>query len=558
MPLSTILDGVLPVDLGLPEIFEDFRQIQREMADYAIYGPGHSPSRRIAALGAPTGTGKELAAQLIGRMSGAKYVVVTATRTLEDQAASRGYEGLVNVRGRSNYTCHSFDDLYPDDRWTCEEGLEKNCPFYVPTTPDCNYGEWVERAKEAPAVLTNYQYWLSVRARNPGALESERPVGMLICDEAHKAVGELARFLAIWVSNDELYRHVKDQIKERLAESKGREWGLVTAAWNGLLTALWLGVRSERQKIAANYKSEIEAARASQHYRRLQKLEDNVARVVSLSGADAQAGYKANWLWRQTNRGIAFDCIWPGKYTERYLFSGVASVVLMSATLRPKLLSLLSIPATDYWYKEWPRVFPAAESPVYWLPTGRMGHKTDEEEKLRSVAAFDRTFEEWREYKGIVHTNSYKRAEWLQQHSQYGRYMILHESGEANRAAEEYRERRPPVVLVSPSFSTGWDFPEEDVQWAVINKLPYPDRSDPVVLARVADDKDWYDYETMQTLVQTCGRQKRRPGQKSMTVITDDAIRNFRGYARRHASSGFKVLDAPQGEVPRVTSLLPS
>jgi Rad3-related DNA helicase len=221
----------------------------------------------------------------------------------------------------------------------------------------------------------------------------------------------------------------------------------------------------------------------------------------------------------------------------------------MSATLRPKAMQLLGVRPDEYWFREWPRVFPAVNSPVYWVPTGRMGRKAGEEGLAASVARIDEIIAEWGHLKGIVHTPSYKLAEYYQAHSRYGRAMILNEGGgreKANDAAGKYRQcTTRPCVLVSPSFSTGWDFPADaEGAWQVIPKLPFADMTDPVVKARMADDPEWYTYECMQQLVQACGRQTRSETDKAVTFITDDLVKSFRFYGRSFAPKWWSVRDS--------------
>ena len=170
----------------------------------------------------------------------------------------------------------------------------------------------------------------------------------------------------------------------------------------------------------------------------------------------------------------------------------------------------------------------------------------------------DEIIAEWGHLKGIVHTPSYKLAEYYQAHSRYGRAMILNEGGgreKANDAAGKYRQGTTrPCVLVSPSFSTGWDFPigtDEVCGWQWIPKLPFADLTDPVVQARRESDPEWYDYECMQKLVQACGRRSRTETDRATTFITDDAVKGFRYYSRAHAPRWFRVMDATGGRVPR-------
>lgn len=571
--LSCDLETCSPADLGMPAHFTQFRDIQREAGAFALWGPeGHdgdqvmldaddreraTERRRWVCESIPPGGGKSLLAHTIGRIYGQKYVCLTATRALEDQQVYKDKFRLTNIRGRANYTCRDFDPLHPDKRWDCAKGEEEDCRMYG--SPSCTYGEIAHLAKIDDAVLTNYMYWMNVRSRGQGALESKQSgaVGLLICDEAHLAMGELARFLGVWVSWEDLHRYANEKSRAALRAGKGADWGRVNALWLEALGDAWTAASSALDELTDEHVSAAAARRNSSTVRRLMKVIGALERVVS-------HGEDGNWIWRQTRNGVSFDCVWPGKYAERYLWSGVPNIVLMSATLRPKAVQMLGVAQHKQWFREWPRVFPAALSPVWWVPTGKMGHKEPEQELLKSVDLFDRMCEQWLvqgRHKGLLHSVSYKRARWFQEKSRYGKHMILVEEGQgkAMAAFERHVESREPTVLVGPGYMAGWDFKGDAARWQLIPKIPFADRSDPIVQARAESDDEYYSYDAMQSLVQACGRINRSEDDWGTTVISDDAVSRFMVYARQHAPRWFKVQKWTGGEgtvpgVPRGVS----
>jgi Rad3-related DNA helicase len=126
--------------------------------------------------------------------------------------------------------------------------------------------------------------------------------------------------------------------------------------------------------------------------------------------------------------------------------------------------------------------------------------------------------------------------------------MLLNKSGEAVSMLERFKAMAPPAILVSPSYTTGFDIPPEAMAdnqgWQHILKLPFADLGDPIVAARRESDPDWLDYDTMQTLVQACGRMNRQSFHKASVFITDDAVGRFRKYAARHAPGWFRVMES--------------
>jgi len=536
MPIPTLLDNLQPSDIGLPDHFNQFRDIQREMAEFCLFGPNGvgttSAPRRFSACGAPPGSGKSVAAHAIGILSGKKYVILTPTRQLQDQYKDDGFNAI-DVRGKDNYTCRDSHaagrvgfggDLCrpPEgDEWSCLDGAEdKDCTFAG--KPGCTYFDQVEAARQSRGTVTNPMYWMSARAQNRVALEAKgEPIGLLIVDELQKVFGEVARFLGTWVSNENLHRWANKEVRALVNVTKGAEWGRVTGAWVDALEMVVLGVKVEQSRIAEKYPNVAWVARQDADWRKWEKIAQGLDKVCS-------HGRDNNWLWRQTKNGIAFDCIWPGRYAERYLWSGVGQIILMSGTLRPKAMHMLNVKSTDYHFKEWPRQFPAHLSPVWWVPTGRMGRKSSEDERYKQVELLAKIGEEWGHKKGLIHTPSYKLAEWLQSMSPWGRHMLINERGEAGTMLERFKKSKPPSILVSPSYTTGADLPDSDCEWIWVPKLPYPDRSDPVVLARCEDDPDYYVYETAQTLEQECLRGSRHDKDRCTCVhpetliLTDD------------------------------------
>lgn len=552
---NSILDGLSPTDLGLPPKFDRFRPAQVEAIDYALYGPTGLGPKAWTMMGLPAGVGKTAVAQAIGKLSGGKFVVLTATRSLEDQAVRDfGEYGLVNVRGRANYTClepaietDADGKVVKIEQQTCEQGGDSGCRYAG--TPKCTYGGWVEKAKDSDSIITNDQYWFNVRARNRQALETEdRPVELLIIDECHLSYQSLARFLGTWVGDQDLKRFAGEQVRACVMAGAGAEWGRVGKEWVEALEVVWIGAERRKADIEGQFQSQAAAMRRSKEYRRLSKLSSNLERIVQLGGDN-------NWIWRQTRQGISFDCVWPGRYAPRYLWSGVQRVVLMSATARPKHAAFLGLGPNAYSFKEWPRQFPASLNPVWWVPTGKMGQSETYETKMLAVKRHDEIIEAgWGDYKGLVHTGSYQRAEWLQRESKYGRRMILPSQGvgglTAVQALEKHLQDPNPTTLVGPVYTTGWDLPDDACRWIHWLKLPYPDRSDPIVEARKASDPEWYDCETMQAFVQGCHRGNRHEKDWCTVIVTDDGVDKFRKYAGRFGPAYFRVIDAPGGRIP--------
>ena len=105
-----------------------------------------------------------------------------------------------------------------------------------------------------------------------------------------------------------------------------------------------------------------------------------------------------------------------------------------------------------------------------------------------------------------------------------------------------FRSAGPGAVLVSPSVTTGVDFPGRACEFQIILKVPWPDARTPVVAARTVKDKSYPAYVAMQDLVQAVGRGMRSEEDQCETLILDDHVKWFIHQYRHFAPQWF--LDA--------------
>ncbi|MDE2107061.1 MAG: hypothetical protein KGL39_58180, partial [Patescibacteria group bacterium] len=244
-------------------------------------------------------------------------------------------------------------------------------------------------------------------------------------------------------------------------------------------------------------------------------------------------------------------CVWPGMYRER-LFQGVKRVILMSATLRPKTLSLLGIKRDDCEFKEWGRQFPAVNGPVVWVPTAKVKHeeKMNGDDIRRWLGRHEEIFTWGADRKGLAHTVSYARAKQINDNLGNKFSLVLNGAADPDtstaREAFERFSKATTSVLVSPSFSTGWDFAGDKAEWQVISKLAFPPTNDKLIMARTEQDKDYPMYCVGQELVQACGRINRYPADRGTTLIVDDNVKWAKRAAAEHMPKWFSIRTEEQ------------
>ncbi len=557
-PLDPAFQDLLPVDLDLPACFTSWRPIQCEAISQTLFS-----GKRFNALAMPTGSGKSLTAMAISRLTGHRTVIVTGTKGLMDQymrefgmdpltsrvisrlsyssSSSSPFRKpppneLVDIRGKANYQCQEHPHL------SCEDGQRALCKYWQ--TERCSYGYANVLSRRSQVVVTNYKYWMSIHHAGRGLSPQH-----LILDEAHLAMEELAGFLSFHISERET-----DELGFPCPDSEDlgdwQKWGSDTLP----------RLRSDLTRQArANVKAQLEGKLHKSdldHSKRLEGLLDRVERLRRI-----HPGPDLEWDWvcqeERTTRGgrrWGFEPVWPGLYSESALFQSVPHVTLISATLRPKTLSLLGIKSSDSDFREWPRTFPVSRSPVIHIPTVRMNYKTEHDpESMRQwVDRIDQIIESRLDRKGIIHTVSYTRQQHLFQHSRFSRLFIGNTSDPdplsetASQAVTRFKSAAAPCILVSPSFSTGWDFPGDECEWCIISKIPFPPSQTKVMKARMERDPQYSSYLAMQDLVQSAGRGMRSADDRCETFIVDDSISWFLYHHRSLAPKWFAVRKSAQ------------
>lgn len=551
--MSTILDMLRPEDLGFEgNRFKSYRPIQLE----AIEQVSESEAR-FQGLALPTGAGKSLVAASIHRLTGWRTVILTSTKGLQEQYL-RDFEqiGMRDIRGKLNYQCGQFEKL------KCGDGKRAGCGLKATCSYECARLD----AKEANLLVSNYAYWLRARRAALEYTDKEvdnglepNPIECLILDEVHNAPEELAGYMSCRLYEKELreilglnpeHGEELDRMKEDLsswvhaAEDWHREADMQLTNMERLLKAKGRFVT----------KAELD------HAQRLEALIDKLERIQDIDAGSGEwvmeAKSSARW-----GRSWEFDIVWPGQHGESKLFQGVEHVVLMSATLRPKTMSLLGIRKEEFEFREWPRVFPAQRCPIYYLPARRDGgvpiglrYKSSDEDLKRWAEWIDLILESRADRKGIIHCIAYHRQTYLMEHSRFKSRLIGNtqdpESDSATEICRKFKESKEPLVLCSPSFSTGWDFPGTDCEFVIIAKVPFPPGKGKAMMARKERDGSYLNYLAMQELVQSSGRGMRSSEDRCEVFCVDGNLQWFINQNKSLAPKWFSLAIKSAVQIP--------
>lgn len=453
--------------------------------------------KRVKAPSAPTGFGKTAVYVAYALMTGQPTCFVTESRGLQDQIM-RDFEsvGMVDIRGRRNYECH----MRPD--YTCEEGYAASCPHKGRMS--CPSSQAEVRASLSPLVVTNYDKWTASKRFGTGLDH----IKQVVLDEGHTAPDALARAMQVILGNREI-----DELDLAFPPSSEAEefvnWKGWAAAARQVAEARMIEAKARIAGLRDPKPSWVRA------YTHLKNLTRRLA-IIATANPD-------NWIVDAIEKGYQFDPVRPGRYAEATLLLRIPSIVVISATLRPKTLHMIGVGKDNYEFWEFPSEFPAGRCPIYYVPTMRVDKRATDLSLL--WVRLDQIAARRTDRKGIVHTISYSRRDEILARSRFASHMLINQRGEASTdMVEQFKDSPPGAILVSPSVGAGFDFPDRDCEWQFVCKIPFPDSRQKIVQARQADDPEYGPYQAINKLVQIFGRGMRHKADQCENFIADEHL----------------------------------
>lgn len=495
-----------PIQIGAPKKFTKWRAAQKVALTRIIRS-----KKRFNAHALPTGDGKSLtgiAAALLEENIRACYI--TSTKSLQNQLITDFAEiGLLEIKGRNAYPCRAGVEgiLGPDyrnayvDQAPCQYG--RHCRY---KDMGCSYYDKFRAVNRANLVVTNYAYWMSINEYGEGMGEFD----MLILDEAHSIPAEVSNFTNFTLEENELRTTLNVEFprnKTDIAEWRG--WGAThhnAAARQYALLA---------KEITDN--EEDVPKGLTQHAAQFKSVTSRLNKLANIQG---------DWSVEMVDKKTAtFHSLWPALHTHPYLFRNVPKILFLSATVRKKTMDLLGV--DDYEFYEYDSSFPIKNRKLVHVPTIFLNHRSTERQLRWWVTRMDQIIRTRQDRKGIIHTVSYARRNFILKHSEYAHLMLAHDRRNVVQVVKKFRKAKAPCILVSPSMTTGWDFDGDSCRYQILGKVPYPDTRSQVMQERKKKDKDYAPYLAMQQLVQCCGRGVRSETDWCENIILDDTVSSF-------------------------------
>lgn len=504
-----------PRELGLPEKYERWRPVQEDALRKML-----ASTKRTKVVSAPVGSGKTAIVIAYAIITKEPTCVVTESRGLQTQYMEDGQGcGMVDIRGRHNYPCRMRED------YTCEEGHAARCPYKG--TVACGSSAAEMRAAVSTLVVTNYSKWTASRKFGKG-MDHFRAV---VFDEGHQGVDAVGQAMQVILHHHE----IEDVL------------GLDFPALIDDM-ATWKSWASEARAVAELKMLQMRAQLAGvtnpkpawvRHYTHMRLLTKRLA-ILMLARPD-------DWVVEQTPAGYQFDPIRPGRYTEAALFLRIPSIVLISATIRPKTLYLLGQAKETFDFFEFASEFDPMRCPIYYIPVMRVDYRADDLAQL--WLKLDQIAARRRDRKGLVQTISFTRRDEVMARSRFAPSMLINPKGEPpTEMLDQFYGSPPGTILVSPSFGAGYDFKGDRAEWQFVCKIPFPPPSK-ILKARTQEDREYPYYVAWNKLAQIFGRIMRDRLDRGETFISDMHMDWFLKYSYL-APKSFRMFLKPVQYIP--------
>lgn len=520
-----------PNVIGLPAKFDRWRATQARAALQIL-----DSSRRFVIQNMPTGAGKSLVYAAAAKLNGGRTVILTGTKALQAQLMKDFAEsGLVEVRGQNSYPCRALakdgplygmlEDtkaaqahLYRRTNTSGSDFSVEDGPCHAgvacPIKASCDYYVAVDTACKSELVVANYAFYLAYQNFTE---EGFGPIDMLVCDEAHEAPDQLGEFIKVELSAWEV---------QTLLQSRTLEAGTTIGHWREWAAYHLQRINGQIDDIRGAVKGYMTEGRKMpgnllRQSKSLKRVQRKLSTLSTLQG---------EWVTELTRDGVQmFSPVWPGPYAEGYLFKQIPKVVLVSATVNERTAHYLGIKPQTREFNAYPSTFAKQRRPVIHVETVRMNFRTERDPAVQRqlLARIDQIIGPRVEagLNGIIHTVSYARRDNVRQHSDYRDRMMVHESHTTATVVAQFKAQRGRgKILVSPSVSTGYDFPGDECRWQIILKVPFPDSRGELMKARIATDNEYVNYLAVMELVQQAGRGMRGEDDWCETFILDDNI----------------------------------
>ena len=514
------------------------RKEQTDALNYIERVCKEKPNNKFFLLNMPVGIGKSHLAVMISDFytskinKEAQVDIITAGKILQDQYDNT-YEYINSLKGKDNYECAQY---------SCSCAIGKDFNKLNKTKCDfCPYDSARTGYIAGEVSMTNFHLYLINTIYGKGGMMKDRQekAKLLIVDEAHEFDDVMSDFISIKVTETLIKRF-----------NFGDEFEII----KHLKTVVNLETYIEFLKYFSNEINELMvniengSTSAKRDIKRMQLIADLTQLSVKISVFLTEYEEDPdNWVVESTYNEksklneLSMEPIWANKYLQKFIWSKYDMVVLMSGTILDKQLfsDINGIDVSRSVYYSVPSPFALENRKIFYMPLGKMSYTKKEETFKKFVPYLQKILKKYDNVKGIIHTNSFELAKWIEKDVKHNR-LVFHESANKEEVLKNHFETTKPSVIVSPSVSTGVSFDHDLSRFQIIAKVPYPSLGSQKNKMRQKMNQDWYSWRTVVGIIQACGRSVRSATDYADTIIIDGSFSDVLRYSSHYFPKWFQ------------------
>jgi ATP-dependent DNA helicase DinG len=506
-------------------------------------------------LNLPTGVGKSYLALMIADWyrknvnRTARVDIITNSKILQEQY-TQSFESISDLKGKNNYECQSYS-------CSCAQGSEFN-RLNKTSCESCPYTQARDGYMSGGISLTNFYLYILYAIYNPKLMEV-RGAKVLIVDECHAFDDIISDFISIKITESIVkkfkFSNEYEIIKNLKSVSSISQYVDFLKFFNSEI----ISTIEDMEKGMSGTSRTIKSDKRDLKISKVLKTKNSDVRIMNLISDLKQYQLKidvflkeyklnasnwileSNWNDKSKQKELSLEPIWAYDYLDKYVFSNYDMVFLMSGTILDKNLfcQLNGLDVNSSAYYSIPSPFPIKNRPVYYMPLGKMSYAKKEETFQNYIPFIKKLLLKYKNKKGIIHTNSFELANWIQKSIKDPR-LIFHDSSNKDEMLKMHYESEEPTVLVSPSMSTGVSFDNDAARFQIICKVPYPSLASQKNKMRMSNNPDWYSWLSCCELLQMVGRSVRSDIDYADTIIVDGSFGDMMKYSSNFLPKWFQ------------------
>ena len=355
---------MIPADLGLPDTFAEFRDVQLQ-ALQAI----RESKAKVMLIQAPTGSGKSLIAAAAGKMLQMPVIYASGTKQLQDQFHDLFPSSIV-LKGRSNYPTYKYGDNFPEiTAADCDK--DHGICTWCGDVYDCAYEQIKNAALRAEYAVMNFSYMMSefnYVGRFSDDKDESRIPHLIVLDEGDTIEHHLMAFMQVTLAIKRMMTLgiTAPRFKTPNDAHKMEYW----LPWIGDTIA-----ELDKHRFALDNKIAMMTPGGTEYAKRKRELSwfNGIISKLTFMQKDL-ANDPAAWIRADDLERLIFKPVYVSAYADDLLWRHGARWLVMSATILSvdQFCQDLGLNHNDVEFLDLPSTFPVERRPILYLPIASM------------------------------------------------------------------------------------------------------------------------------------------------------------------------------------------